>query len=162
MTNEEATTIATAIVEEIVSRFGMPYVLYLVQGAQFESKRFAEICRLLCIRNVRKSHTIPSVTAWLKASIGHGKQCKASLSANTRRTEVSFCRALLSHIDLLNWYFCTKLRIWELFDRTPWINFGKDRAAYTLHINYLYTLSLGSSFGKYTKLTDFLDISLTS
>jgi hypothetical protein len=52
--NQKAETVAQAIVENFCVRFGMPRVLHSDLGTNFESKLFAEMCRLL---GVRKTHT---------------------------------------------------------------------------------------------------------
>ncbi|XP_056006736.1 uncharacterized protein LOC130050548 [Ostrea edulis] len=43
----EAETVATKIVEDVVSRFGVPAVIHSDQGPQYESKLFKEMCRVL-------------------------------------------------------------------------------------------------------------------
>ena len=47
MPNMEAKTMAKRLVEEVIVRFGTPYVIHTDQGAQFESNLFKEVCRLL-------------------------------------------------------------------------------------------------------------------
>ena len=52
--NQEATTIAEILINEVFLRFSVPEQLHSDQGRQFESKLIAEVCRLLNIH-----HTIP-------------------------------------------------------------------------------------------------------
>ena len=54
--NQEATTVAQKLVDELFCRFSTPEQLHSDQGSQFESKLIAEICRLL---NIHKSRTTP-------------------------------------------------------------------------------------------------------
>ena len=51
--NQEATTIATKLVEEVICRFGVPRELHSDQGSNFQSKMMAEVCRLLGIQKTR-------------------------------------------------------------------------------------------------------------
>ena len=54
--NQEATTIAEILINEVFLRFSTPEQLHSDQGRQFESKLIAEICRLL---NIQKTRTTP-------------------------------------------------------------------------------------------------------
>ena len=54
--NQEATTVAEKLVEEVFLRFLIPQQLHSDQGRQFESKIITEICRLL---NINKTRTTP-------------------------------------------------------------------------------------------------------
>ena len=56
MPNMESRTVAKILVEEVISRFGVPAVLHSDQGRQFESKLFMEMCSLL---GITKTHTTP-------------------------------------------------------------------------------------------------------
>ena len=56
MPNIEAKTVAEIFVKEVVTRLGVPTSLYSDQGAQFESKLFTEMCKLL---HIKKTHTSP-------------------------------------------------------------------------------------------------------
>ena len=51
--NQEASTIAEKLVEEVVCRFGVPRELHSDQGTNFESNLMAEVCRLLGIHKTR-------------------------------------------------------------------------------------------------------------
>jgi hypothetical protein len=53
MPNMEAKTVATLLVEEVIVRFGTPYMIHTDQGVQFESNLFQEMCRLLQIQKTR-------------------------------------------------------------------------------------------------------------
>ena len=56
MPNMEAQTVARIIVEELVTRFGVPAAIHSDQGPQFESVLFKEMCQLL---GIHKTHTTP-------------------------------------------------------------------------------------------------------
>lgn len=51
--NQEATTVAEKLVSEFICRFGIPRNLQSDQGTNFESRVFAEICKLLDIEKTR-------------------------------------------------------------------------------------------------------------
>ena len=53
MPNMEAKAVAKLLVEEVIVRFGTPYVIHMDQGVQFESNLFQEVCRLLQIQKTR-------------------------------------------------------------------------------------------------------------
>jgi hypothetical protein len=53
MPNMEAKSVAQLLVEEVIVRFGTPYVIHTYQGVQFESILFQETCRLLQIEKTR-------------------------------------------------------------------------------------------------------------
>ena len=53
MPNMEARTCAKILVQEVVSRFGVPTKIHSDQGRQFESNLFAEMCDLLQIEKTR-------------------------------------------------------------------------------------------------------------
>ena len=55
--NQEAVTVAKVLVEEFISRFGMPIELHSDQGRNFESRVFAELCSLLGIKNENNAPT---------------------------------------------------------------------------------------------------------
>ena len=54
--NQEATTVAQKLVDEIFCRFSTPEQLHSDQGSQFESQLIAEVCKLM---NIHKSRTTP-------------------------------------------------------------------------------------------------------
>ena len=51
--NQEATSVATVLVRDFFSRYGVPHFLHSDQGSQFESKLFSEVCSLLGISKTR-------------------------------------------------------------------------------------------------------------
>ena len=53
MPNMEANTVAKHLIEELIVRFGTPYMIHTDQGVQFESNLFREVCRLLQIQKTR-------------------------------------------------------------------------------------------------------------
>jgi len=54
--NQEATTVAEKLASEFICRFSVPLKLQSDQGTSFESKVFAEVCKLL---DIEKTHTTP-------------------------------------------------------------------------------------------------------
>ena len=56
LTDQEAPTVARAFLNEFVSRYGVPYVIHIDQGTNFESNLFKEICKLL---KIEKTPTSP-------------------------------------------------------------------------------------------------------
>ncbi len=54
--NQEATTVATKLIDEMFCRFGIPARLHSDQGRQFESEVVQEVCRVL---HICKSRTTP-------------------------------------------------------------------------------------------------------
>ena len=54
--NQEATTVAKKLVDEIFLRFSAPEQLHSDQGRQFESQLITEVCKLL---NINKTRTTP-------------------------------------------------------------------------------------------------------
>ena len=56
MPNQEASTVATKLVDEVFCRFIMPEQLHSDQGRQFESKVIEAICKIL---HIRKTRTTP-------------------------------------------------------------------------------------------------------
>jgi hypothetical protein len=60
MPNMEAKTVAKPFVEEVIVRFGTPYVIHTDQGVQFESNLFQEMCRLLQIQKIRVITKLPN------------------------------------------------------------------------------------------------------
>jgi hypothetical protein len=51
--NQEAETLARRIIDEFIVRFGVPRSIHTDKGANFESRLFSEICKLLGIRKTR-------------------------------------------------------------------------------------------------------------
>ena len=57
--DQEASTIARVLVEGFFCRFGLPLELHTDQGGNFESRLFAEVCRLLGIEKTRTTPAYP-------------------------------------------------------------------------------------------------------
>jgi len=57
--NYEAVTVATALVENWISRFGVPLELHSDQGSNFESQVFGEVAKLLGLRKTRTTPLHP-------------------------------------------------------------------------------------------------------
>ncbi len=57
--NQEATTVAEALVREFVCRFGVPREIHSDQGRNFESLVFTEMCRLLGMKKTRTTALHP-------------------------------------------------------------------------------------------------------
>ena len=51
--NQEATTVAKVLVNEMICRFGVPLKIHSDQGRNFESALFKEVCRLLGMTKTR-------------------------------------------------------------------------------------------------------------
>ena len=51
--NMEAQTVAEVLVEQFITRFGVPEMIHSDQGRQYESRLFKELCDLLGIRKTR-------------------------------------------------------------------------------------------------------------
>ena len=60
MANQEATSVARALVETVIVRYGAPLQILTDQGTNFEGNLFRELCRLLGIDKVRTSSYHPS------------------------------------------------------------------------------------------------------
>ena len=60
LANQEATSVARALVETVIVRYGAPLQILTDQGTNFESHLFKELCRLLGIDKVRTSAYHPS------------------------------------------------------------------------------------------------------
>ncbi|KAK3100248.1 hypothetical protein FSP39_016927 [Pinctada imbricata] len=56
MPNIESETVAKFIVEEVITRFGVPSIIHSDQGSQYKSKLFSDVCELL---GIQKIHTTP-------------------------------------------------------------------------------------------------------
>ena len=64
MPNMEAKTVATILLEQVVTRFGVPQVIHSDQGRQFESALFSEMCTLLQIKKTRTTPYHPPTVRW--------------------------------------------------------------------------------------------------
>ena len=54
--NMEARTVADVIVRETITKFGVPSLIHMDRGRQFEGQLFTEMCKML---NIKKSRTTP-------------------------------------------------------------------------------------------------------
>ena len=54
--DHKAPTVAKVLVEQLFSRFGMPYQLLSDQGPEFVSDLFLEMCRWMDIDKIRTAH----------------------------------------------------------------------------------------------------------
>ncbi|UYV61692.1 K02A2.6-like [Cordylochernes scorpioides] len=57
--NQEATTVAKVLMDNLICRFGVPLELHSDQGRNFEAGVFQELCRLLGIRKTRTTPLHP-------------------------------------------------------------------------------------------------------
>jgi hypothetical protein len=76
--DQEATTIASILVNEIVSLFGVPKMLHSDKGSNFESKVFREMCKILQIDKTRTTTRRPQSDGMVERNI---KTIKAMLIA---------------------------------------------------------------------------------
>ena len=54
--NQEASTVATKLIDKVFLRFGVPEQLHSDQGQQFKAQMITELCKLL---NIHKTRTTP-------------------------------------------------------------------------------------------------------
>ena len=57
--NQEAETVAKAIADNFVARYGVPREIHTDQGTQFESQLFQELCELLGVKKTRTTSFHP-------------------------------------------------------------------------------------------------------
>ena len=57
--NIEAKTVARALIDNFISRFGVPLLRHTDQGATFESQLFQEMCQILGIKKTRTTKARP-------------------------------------------------------------------------------------------------------
>jgi len=60
MADMRAETVAVALVDGFICRYGVPHTLHTDQGSQFESRLFQEMCRLLDMKKTRTTPYHPS------------------------------------------------------------------------------------------------------
>ena len=75
---------AKLLVEEVIVRFGTPYVIHTDQGVQFESILFQEVCRLLQIQKTRTTPYHPQSEGWSSGIIEQYLRCCPHLSMNIK------------------------------------------------------------------------------
>merc|ERR1711893_296132 len=79
--DHKAATVATCLVNNFISRFGIPRQIHSDQGRDFESSLFSQMCQLL---GIDKTRTSP----WQPSSNGYIERLNATLQAMLR-TEVN-------------------------------------------------------------------------
>ena len=77
--DHKAETIATALLEGFIGRFGIPCTIHTDQGRDFESKLFKELCKLL---DIEKTRTTP----WHPQSDGMVERFNRTLETLLRQT----------------------------------------------------------------------------
>ena len=65
--NQETKTVANALIEYVISVFGVPREIYTDQGSNFESKLFQELCDLLGIQKSRTCPYCPQSNGYIEA-----------------------------------------------------------------------------------------------
>ena len=58
--NHEATTVSRVLLEQVITRFGVPQQILTDRGAEFESQLFKELCRILGCDKIRTTSYKPS------------------------------------------------------------------------------------------------------
>ena len=64
--NQEASTIATVLIESIISVFGVPKQIHTDKGANFESKLLTQLCSMLGVRKTRTTSFHPSGNGFIE------------------------------------------------------------------------------------------------
>ncbi len=68
---QDAKSVAEVLVNQFVSRFGVPLELHSDQGTNFESATFKEMCRILGIKKTRTTPLHPNQMGWSRDITGH-------------------------------------------------------------------------------------------
>ena len=89
--NQEATTVASKLVDEFFLRFSPPEQLHSDQGQNFESSVISEVCKLLGIRSPEPLHIIHNPTASWSVLIGPSWLCWPQRRATSRLNGNSTC-----------------------------------------------------------------------
>ena len=66
MANQEATTVARALVENVIVRYGAQIQILSDQGTNFDGQVFREVCRLLNVDKLRTSSYRPSTNGMIE------------------------------------------------------------------------------------------------
>lgn len=82
--DQEATTVANILVNEVVSLFGVPRMLHSDKGSNFESKVFMEMCKILGIDKTRTTTRRPQSDGMVERNI---KTIKAMLTAFVNKSQ---------------------------------------------------------------------------
>ena len=64
--NHEATTVSRILLEQIITRFGVPRQILSDRGSEFESQLFKELCRVLGIDKIRTTAYKPSTNGMIE------------------------------------------------------------------------------------------------
>lgn len=67
--DQEATTVANVLVNEVVALFGVPKILHSDKGSNFESKVFTEMCKILGIDKTRTTTRRPQSDGMVERNI---------------------------------------------------------------------------------------------
>ena len=86
MPNMETSTVASILIEHVVSRFGIPYSIHSDQGRQFKSK-FSEMCKLLQITKTKTTPYHPKSDGMVER---FNKTLTAMLSAFVNKNHTSW------------------------------------------------------------------------
>lgn len=89
--HQDAHSVTLRLISKIISGYGAPYVIYIAQGTNFESKLNSQLCNLYDIKNAYDAET-STVTG-----IGGPPQ------PNTRRHDREYCKRLSRHLGSKNW-----------------------------------------------------------
>ena len=73
--NQEASTVAERLIDEVFMGFSAPEQLHSDQGRQFESHLLSKVCKLLHIHKTPTTHTTHRAMGLLKDSTGQCYQC---------------------------------------------------------------------------------------
>ena len=90
--DQQAETTAKTLVNEFMSRFGIPLEMHIDQGRNFESQLFKEVCRML---KVKKTRSMPSQSNGLIERFNRtlGKMIRSFINSNKQNWDI--------HIPLL-------------------------------------------------------------
>ena len=64
--NHEATTVSRVLLEQVITRFGVPLQILTDRGSEFESKLFQELCRALGVEKIRTTAYKPSTNGMVE------------------------------------------------------------------------------------------------
>ena len=87
ITQQETKTVATAIVDEWICRYGVPVYIHSDQGSPFESHLMAEICKILKIEKTRTSPYHPEGNGLVERTNRSIKTILQTLIDQTRADE---------------------------------------------------------------------------
>ena len=64
--NQEASTVAQVLIDNIISVFGVPKQIHSDKGSNFESKLFSQLCHMLGVRKTRPTSFHPSENGFIE------------------------------------------------------------------------------------------------